>query len=187
MARLGGGIDRTGLSPRARRIGGWLAAVLLLLVVAAAVRLAGGDADGPGPPPGSSATATSSPLPITFGTELGVDRLVVSSTRTDRFTDEDTFAYSVDAAAPATTVYVSVWRIAGGPFELVQAPDGAQDLPDAPARIGFRVPASALFAAFGPGTYQMFIHLEADGPPIATGTFRLIGPPSDGGTPPPSP
>jgi hypothetical protein len=184
MARPRGRGARIDLSPRARLIGGWLAAVLLILLIAAAVRLFGGNADGTAvdPTPGGSA---SSPLPIAFGTELDVDRVVASASRTERFVPEDLFAYSVADAEPASRVYVEVRRTAGGPIEQVQAAVDAQAVPGGPATIGFTVPAANLFDAFGPGTYEMRISLEPEGQPIAVGTFELIAP--DGSAPAASP
>ena len=46
MARRPDGDDRFSLSPRARRIAGWLAALLLVLGIAAVVRFLGGNGDG---------------------------------------------------------------------------------------------------------------------------------------------
>ncbi len=174
MARRTGREARFDLSPRARLIGGWLAAVLLVLVIAGAVRLFGGNADGNAvlatPTPAASAGVHS----ITFGTELGADRVVPASAATDRFVREDLFAYSVAEAPPAMQVYVAVRRVAGGPAEVVQAATEAQVIPDGPATIGFRVAAENLFVAFGAGSYEMTIALEANGSPIASGTFELI-------------
>lgn len=165
---------RIDLSPRARRIGGWLAAIVVVLLIAAAVRVFGGNADGSSVLPGSSASAAASPQQIVFGTALDADRHVPATAQTDRFVPEDLFAYSVPAAAPASTVYVAVSRTAGGPLEVVQAAVDAQAIPDAPATIGFRVPAANLFDAFGPGTYEMRISIEAEGPVIAVGAFELV-------------
>ncbi|HEY6608798.1 MAG TPA: hypothetical protein VI277_06345 [Candidatus Limnocylindria bacterium] len=176
MARPRAGDGRIDLSPRARLIGGWLAAVLLVLGIAAGVRLLGGNADGSAPVPTPGASASGSPLPITFGTALGDDRLVTSASATTRFTPDDTFAYSVADAEPASTVYVAVERTGGGPLEVVQPASDPQAIPNAPALIGFTVPAANLFEAFGAGTYRMTISLEPDGPPLAEGTFELIQP-----------
>jgi hypothetical protein len=111
---------RLELSPRARRIGGWLAAIVIVLGIAGAVRLFGGNADG------DAVLATPSPAPstvlyaINFGTELGDDRLVPPEAETNRFVPDDLFAYSVADAPAATSVYVGVRRITGGPAEIVQ-------------------------------------------------------------------
>jgi hypothetical protein len=175
MARPRGRDARLDLSPRARLIAGWLAAIVLVLLIAGAVRLFGGNADGTAVIPSASA-ASASPLPITFGTALGDDRLVPGDRSTKRFVIDDLFAYSVADAEPASTVYVGVRRTAGGTPEQVQAAIEGQAIPGAPGVIGFSVPAVNLFDAFGPGTYEMHIALEAEGPPIAVGTFELIAP-----------
>ncbi len=165
---------RLDLSPRARRIGGWLAAIVLVLGIAGAVRIFGGNADGdavletPSPAPSTTIFA------IAFGTELGDDRVVPASAETNRFVADDLFAYSVAEAPAATNVYVEVRRIGGGTVEVVQPATEAQAVPDGPATIGFRVPAVNLFEAFGAGTYEMTISLEAGAAPIAAGTFELI-------------
>lgn len=182
MARPASGEGRFELSPRARLIGGWVAVLMLILLIAAAVRLFGGNADGSAVLPTPSASSHAGLLRITFGTELGADRLVIAASRTNRFTALDTFAYSVDDAEPAEVVYVSVRRTGGGIVEQVQAPTDGQAIPGAPANIGFRVPAVNLLAAFGPGTYEMAIHLAAGGPAIASGTFQLIDAPAPSGS-----
>jgi len=174
MARPRGRDARLDVSPRARLIGGWLAAIVLVLLIAGAVRLFGGNADGTSVLPSASA-ASVSPLPITFGTSLGDDRLVPGDLSTKRFIIDDLFAYSVADAAPASTVYVAVRRLAGGAAEQVQAAIEGQAIPGGPGNIGFTVPAVNLFDAFGPGTYEMHIALEPEGQPIAIGTFELIG------------
>ncbi len=174
---------RLDLSPRARRIGGWLAAVVLVLGIAAAVRIFGGNADG------DAVLATPSPAPsttvyaITFGTELGDDRIVPASAETNRFVADDLFAYSVAEAPAAASVYVGVRRIGGGPVEVVQPPTEAQAIPEGPATIGFQVPAVNLFEAFGAGTYEMTISLEAGAAPMAAGTFELIDEPAPSASP----
>jgi len=184
MARPQSGEGRFDLSPRARLIGGWLAVLVLVLLIAGAVRLFGGNADGSAVLPTPSPSVDATLLSITFGTELGPDRLVVGTSRTDRFTDLDTFAYSVDDAAPADVIFVAVRRTGGGTPELVQAATEGQAIPGAPANIGFRVAAAALIEAFGPGAYEMEIHLAAGGPAIARGTFQLIDTPAPSATTP---
>jgi hypothetical protein len=174
MARRTGRDARFDLSPRARLIGGWLVAVILVLGIAGAVRLFGGNADGNAVLPTPSPAASTSVHSITFGTALGEDRIVPSSAETDRFMAEDLFAYSVAEAPPATQVFVGVRRVADGAAEVVQAATEAQVITDGPATIGFRVPAENLLIAFGAGTYEMTIALEANGAPIAVGTFELI-------------
>jgi hypothetical protein len=176
MARPLGERGRINLSPRARLIGGWLAALLLVLGIAAAVRIFGGNADGDAVLPSASTGEDAGPLPITFGTALDEARLVPDAARTTRFAAGDTFAYAVHDAPPASTVYVSVERTADGTLEVVQPPDDAQTIPGAPANIGFTVPADALFEAWGPGTYLMRVYLEAGGEPLAEGSFTLIDP-----------
>ena len=91
------------LSPRALRLGGWLAALLLVLGIAAAVRFLGGNGDGTAilssPSPGVSGTL----YPIVFGTALDERRLVPDEAVTSRFVREDLFAYAVPDAEPAAT------------------------------------------------------------------------------------
>src|SRR5687767_813717 len=90
------------LSPRALRIGGWVAAILLIAGIAVVVGLLGGDADrGPlGASPSASdgaATAT-----IAFGTSIDqATGEVAEDARTDRFAAGDTFAYSVALSGTA--------------------------------------------------------------------------------------
>lgn len=174
MARPASPEGRPALSPRARLFAGWLAVFAMVMIIGGAVRLFGGNADGDDILPTPSSSSAAGLLPITFGTELGPDRLVLAASQTDRFTADDTFAYSVNDAAPASEIYVAVRRTSGGPIGVVQRPTDAQAIPGAPALIGFKVAASALFKAFGPGTYEMLIHLQPEQPPIAGGTFRLI-------------
>jgi hypothetical protein len=176
MARPRGGDRRLDLSPRARLIGGWLAALLLVLVIAGAVRIFGGNADGTAPLQSASASATADRLAIVFGTALDPQRLVDPGTATARFVRGDTFAYSVTGADPASTVYVAVRRTAGGPAEVVQEAVDPQSIPGAPANIGFTVPAANLFDVFGPGVYEMLIYLDPDAEPIAEGSFELVEP-----------
>jgi hypothetical protein len=181
MARRLGEDGRLTLSPRARLIGGWLAALLLVLGIAAAVRVLGGNGDGSDILPSPSGDVLD---PIVFGTALDEQRLVPADAVTSSFVREDTFAYAVPDAEPASTVYVEVRRVAGGPAEVLQAPTDAQDIPGAPARIGFSVPAANLLDAFGPGSFEMRIFLDPAAEPIAAGTFELGGPlPSASGSP----
>ena len=98
--------------------------------------------------------------------------------RTTSFERGDTFAYAVGGGQPAEAVYVEVERTDGGPLEIVQAPIEAQAIPDAPALIGFTVPAAALLDAWGAGAYVMRIYLEPGGEPIAEGRFVLAEAPS---------
>ena len=180
MARPLGQKGRVNLSPRARLIGGWLVALLLVLGVAAAVGVFGERGDGTTPLQSAAASASSTPLAITFGTALDEERTVTSASRTTRFAPGDTFAYSVAEAEPASAVYVSVERVAGGEAGVVQPAVDAQEIPQAPNTIGFTVAADALFDAFGPGTYLMRIFLEPDGAVVAEGRFELVGPAPSG-------
>ena len=174
MARRPGDEGRFNLSPRARQIGGWLAVLLLVLGIAAAVRLFGGNADGDAPLTSPSATAGGALHPITFGTALDAERLVPEDAVTNRFARGDTFAYAVADAEPASAVYVEVRRIS--PAEVVQEPVDAQEIPGAPANIGFTVPAANLLDVFGPGSFTMLIYLDPASEPIAEGTFELVEP-----------
>jgi hypothetical protein len=174
MARRPGEDGRFNLSPRARQIGGWLAVLLLVLGIAAAVRLFGGNADGDAPLASPSASAGGALHPITFGTALDAERLVPDDAVTNRFARGDTFAYAVPDAEPATAVYVEVRRVS--PTEVVQLPTDAQQIPGAPARIGFTVPTANLLDVFGAGSFTMLIYLDPESDPIAEGSFELIEP-----------
>lgn len=173
MARRPGEAGRLHLSPRARQLAGWLAALVLVLGIAGAVRLFGESADegavAPTPSGGSA-----SMLPIVFGTELTAERVVPVESRTTSFEREMTFAYAVDGGEPADAIYVEVQRTDGGPIETVQEPLEAQAIPDAPALIGFTVPAANLLDAWGPGAYLMRIYLDPARAPIAEGRFVLV-------------
>jgi hypothetical protein len=173
MARRPGDAGRLRLSPRAMQIAGWLAALLLVLGIAGAVRFLGES--------GEEAVVAPSPttgglLPIVFGTELTEERVVPVRARTTAFERGMTLAYAVDGGEPAEVAYVAVERTGGGAVETVQEPVEAQEIPDAPALIGFTVPAANLLDAWGPGEYVMRIHLEPDAPPIAEGRFTLVEP-----------
>jgi len=182
MARRPGDDGRFTLSPRARQIGGWLAVLVIVLGIAAAVRLFGGNADGDAPLTSPSAPTGGALLPVTFGTALDAERLVPDDAVTNRFARGDTFAYAVPDAAAATAVYVEVRRTS--PSEVLQAPTDAQQIPGAPARIGFTVPAANLLEVFGPGSFTMLIYLDPESDPIAEGSFELIEPlASPSGTP----
>lgn len=184
MARRPGSEGALELSPRARRIGGWIAAALLLGVFALAFRLLGGNGDGTVTTPSPSG-AIAGLAPIRFGTALDpASGEVAADGETDRFTSGDTFAYSVEptATVPAA-VYVEVRRTSGGPTEVTQSPTDPQPLGDARV-IAFTVPAEALLDAFGPGSYTMLIYAEADGGPLAEGRFELIEVPSSPATSP---
>ena len=168
------------LSPRARRIAGWVAAVVVVAGIALGVRLVGGSGDGS---PGGVATpspAASEALPITFGTSLDPGTgLVATPSRTTRFQDGETFAYAVPGLLPPpATVYVKVERIGGGQVEVVQPPAQQAIAAGAPVT-AFSVPAGALLEAFGPGEYRMLIYLApSDERPAAEGTFSLMDAPA---------
>ena len=185
MARRPGGDDSVPLSPRARRIGGWIAAALLIGGVALAFRLLGGNGDGTVVDLSPSGSGGSSAQTVTFGTALdAATGEVATEARSERFADGDTFVYSV---APTGTVpdpiYVEVRRTDGGAVETVQAPVDAQPLPN-PEVIAFTVPAADLLDVFGPGRYVMLIYADPASDPIAEGTFDLIAPPVSPGASP---
>jgi hypothetical protein len=181
MARRPGEGGRFTLSPRERRILGWVAAIVIVIGIAIVVGVLGGNADGdPVDPDGSAAPSAATPLAIAFGTELDETTWqVAAGAGTDRFIESDLFAYAVPptATVPAT-VYVEVVRTGGGVEEVVQAaiPDeGDQTVPAGRPAIAFSVPAANLFTAFGPGEYRMRIFAEPGAEPLAVGTFTLVG------------
>ena len=177
MARRPGNDERFVLSPRGRRIGGWVVAILLVLGVAVVVGVLGGDGDGTpigGTPSDSSAAVDRTA--ITFGTAIDpATGLVAEAAQVDRFAAGDTFAYSVAlvGAVPAA-VYVEVRRTGGAADETIQEPVEAQILPD-PDTIAFSVPTDDLLAVFGSGTYLMLIYAAPAGELIAEGPFELVG------------
>jgi hypothetical protein len=178
MARRPGEDRRFSLSPRDRRIAGWLAAAAVFIVIAVVVGILGGNADGTPVAPGTSATASASTAaPIRFGTAMdAASGMVSAEAETNRFAAGDTFAYSVEAegTVPAT-VYVGVERTSGGAQEVVQsAAEADQDLPDGATAIAFAVPAANLLSDFGPGEYRMTIFTDPTAAPIAEGTFVLV-------------
>ena len=178
MARQADGEARFTLSPRARLIGGWLAAALLIGGIAIAVAILGGNGDGTAvvasPPSGSIAPSSAT---VTFGTTLDpATGQVAAGARTERFADGDMFAYSVPPSGTVPPeVYVEVRLV--GTTEAVQPPVAAQPLPD-PEVIAFTVPADALLRDFGPGDYVMLIYADPAADPIAEGAFELVGPPA---------
>src|SRR6188508_2017401 len=177
MARRPGDDDALPLSPRARRIGGWIAAALLIGGIALAFRILGGNGDGTVVDSSPSGSTGSSVQDITFGTALDpATGELAADARTERFAEGDTFAYSVapSAVVPAA-VYVEVRRTDGQEPEIAQEPVEAQQLPN-PAVIAFDVAAQFLFADFGPGTYEMLIYADPAGDPLAEGSFELIAP-----------
>jgi hypothetical protein len=162
------------LSPGARRIAGWVAAIALVGGIALGVRIVGGSGDGSPNAGGSPSASSGAPGAITFGTALDqATGLVATPARTTRFAEGDSFAYSVSDVAPPAQVYVEVERTGGGPVEIVQPPSVQTVQPDSPA-IAFSVPAAVLLDAFGPGEYRMRIYPgEGRGRAIAEGTFSL--------------
>jgi hypothetical protein len=164
------------LSPRARLIGGWLAAALLIGGVAVIVGILGGNGDGASVLPSSSAVASdgATPAPIAFGTAIDpVTGEVASDARTSRFAAGDSFAYSVrPAVAPPTEIYVEV-RHRAGDQETVQVPS-PQSLAAGAQVIAFVVQASALIDAFEAGEFVMRIYADPADEPIAEGTFELV-------------
>ena len=182
MARRPGadGTAALSLSPRALRIGGWIAAVLLIAGIAVVVGLFGGDADSG--PLGASPSASGSVATGTIAFGSSIDQAiggVAAGTATDRFVAGDTFAYSVALSGTSPDpVFVEVRRIGGGLAEIVQAPvDGRQPLEYPPA-LAFDVPADDLFEVFGPGEYVMLIYADPALDPIAEGSFILVGAPA---------
>jgi hypothetical protein len=175
MARRPGEDGRFALSPRARRIGGWVAAILLIVVIAVIVGVVGGDGDGTAviPSPSSSASAGPGPAEIAFGTEIdSVTGEVSAASATTVFTAGDPFAWSVrPEVAPPSLVFVHVVRTSG--TEEVVQDWASQSLPDGAAVISFRVEAAALVADFGIGQFEMRVATQPGGVPIAIGTFEL--------------
>jgi hypothetical protein len=175
MARRPNDDARVSLSPRSRRIAGWLAAMLLVVGIAVVLRVLGGNGDGApiGAAPSGSGTATAA-AEIDFGTALdAASGQVAEAARTDRFVAGDIFSYSVPpAGAVPASIYVEVRRTSGDTEEIVQEPIEPQPLPD-PNVIAFRVPTDDLLEVFGPGTYVMLIYAEPTGEPIAEGIFEL--------------
>lgn len=166
------------LTPRARRIGGWVVAAVLVLGIALVVGILGDPEDGAGTLPSPSTSTTASLAAISFGTALDPATVEVpADARTDRFTAVDTFAYSVALSGTSPDpVYVEVQRIREGVTEIVQTTaEGRQPLEYPPA-LAFDVPADDLFEVFGAGEYLMLIYADPAGEPIAEGRFVLVGP-----------
>ena len=180
MARRPGDERRRSLTPSQRRLAGWAAALALVVGIAVVVGILGGNGDGAAVVPDASGESPGPSIAeITFGTAIDpVTGEVATTSRVARFEADDAFAYSVRSEEQLPTViYVEVERTAGGPTEVVQAiPDGDQGLPDNAEVIAFTVPAIRLLDEFGPGTYEMRIHLDAEGEPVAEGTFELVDP-----------
>src|SRR5919108_241061 len=138
------------LSPRIMRIGGWIVAIAIIAGIAVVVGVLGGDADGAPTGASPSGSGTGGTVPITFGTAIDqATGQIPDDARTDRFTVDDTFAYSAAPPGPLPDpVYVEVRRTGGGAVEIVQAPSGAQG-----ARLGEHAgqPRQLVAAALGIG------------------------------------
>ena len=193
MARRPGGESRFSLTPSQRRLAGWGAALALVIGTAVVVGLLGGNGDGSDVAPGPSEGSPAPTIPeIAFGTAIDpVSGEVATASRTTRFDADDAFAWSVRPAGELPGfVYVQVERTGGGPEEVVQAipGEGDQPLPEGAEVIAFTVPALNLIDEFGPGTYVMRVHVDAEADPIAQGTFELVDPvPPASGAPSASP
>jgi hypothetical protein len=192
MARRPGFDGKFSLSPRERRILGWVVALVLVIGIALVVGLLGGDADGAPAAADGSASASAAAQVIAFGTAIdaGTGEVAVDA-RTDRFVSADAFAYSVRPAGPIpSTIYVEVERTGGGPVEVVQGPANDWDQVVAPdsVTIAFSVPAADLLEVFGPGEYRMRIFDDpAATAPIAEGGFILVADPVPASAPSGSP
>lgn len=194
MARRPGFDRRFSLSPRERRILGWVVAVVLVIGIAVVVGLLGGEADGaPAGAGGSPSASAGTALEIAFGTAIDpATGEVAVDARSNRFASPDAFAYSVrPASAVPATIYVEVERTGGGTPEVVQgaANDWDQTVASGSTTIAFTVPAANLLRDFGPGDYRMRIFYDPAGTaPIAEGAFILVGDPvPTSGTPSASP
>jgi hypothetical protein len=118
------------------------------------------------------------PLAIVFGTGLDPASNVAVN-RTDRFRAGDPFAYSVTLPAASATDTILVQVLRDGPSGLaeVQPPSVQHILPEA-ATFAFQVRTDDLLAAWGDGSFEMRIFLEADGKPLAVGRFTLLAAPT---------
>jgi hypothetical protein len=167
---------RTGrVTPRARTVLSWTAAILLLGALAFVV---GRPSTESGILTGTPSPTDPPPLPIMFG--LSLDPATnVAAEQTTRFRAGDQFAYSVSlAAAPGRDrILVEVARVVAGVRTVVQEPSVQKILPEAPT-FAFEVRTDDLLAAWGPGDYQMRIFWEAAAPPFAAGAFTLIDSPT---------
>ena len=133
---------------------------------------AGSEAGLPSPNPSPNA---SSPLPITFGAVLDpVSGEAIQPT--DRFREEDPFAYSVRMPAPpgVGTILVEIIRLNDDATETVAQPPSEQGIVPTSAVFAFEVEASTLLEAWGPGTYAMRIYLPGGLDPFAAGRFTLV-------------
>lgn len=176
MARRPEGGGPPSLSPRARWLAGWVAAIVIIGGIALVVRVLGGNADGVAVVPTPSPTTDAGPAaPIRFGTALDpATGEVAADAVTDRFVASDRFVYSHRPAdPPPSTVWVEVRRGADGTGEAVQSP-APHALAEDALVIAFDVPASALIDDFGAGAFQMRIALADGDPPAAVGSFELV-------------
>src|SRR5918999_491829 len=88
MARRSGGEEGYSISPRARWIGGWVVAVLLIIGIAVVVGVLGGNGDGDAILPDGSASAAPGLSAIEFGTALDeATGRVAEDSRTTRFAE----------------------------------------------------------------------------------------------------
>jgi hypothetical protein len=175
MARRPPGQRRPSLSPRSRRLAGWIAAVAIVAGIAIGVGILGGNADGSAVVPTPDSTVATPAAGIRFGTALDpTTQEVAEGAATSRFVAGDTFAYSFrPAEPPPTEVWVEVRREADGSGEAVQEP-ALHRLAEDALVIAFAVPAANLFRDFGDGPFQMRIYLDENGEPAATGSFELL-------------
>ena len=189
MARRPGEDGSFSLGPRERRLLGWVVALILVIGIAVVVGLLGGNGDGAPVDPGQSASPSAGTLlPIAFGTQMDeTTREIPADARTDRFSADDTFAYSVrpPGELPAA-IYVEVERTSGGLQEIVQAatPENEQPVTAGRPAIAFSVAASVLLDEFGPGEYRMRIFIEPGGNALAEGSFTLVGEVAPASAPP---
>lgn len=186
--RRGPSLPHVSLSPRGRRLTGWLAALGVVGLVALGVRLIGGAEGGEGPDAGGAVPSPSFRTTggaIAFGTALDPETGVVEVTsQTTRFGPGDTFAYAALGITPVPMVWVEVVRLSGEAPEVVQTP-APQSVPADRLAIAFTVPASDLIDAWGPGEYRMRIFVSEGGVHAAEGVFTLIAPsPSATAAPP---
>lgn len=167
---------RRRLGPRAQTWLGWGAATLGVAVVAFLVGRAGSDAELPRTSPSPS---TAGPLPITYGTSLDpVSGEAVETT--DRFREGDLFAYSVrmPAAPGVDSIMVEIVRLNADGTETVAQRPSRQGIVANSQVFAFKVQASDLLSAWGPGTYAMRIYLPGAADPMADGRFTLVETPA---------
>jgi hypothetical protein len=142
--------------------------------VAFLIGRAGSEAGLPSPTPFPSAQ---DPLPITFGTALdpGSGKAIQP---TERFRVGDPFVYSVEMADPPGIgmIEVEIIRLNADGTETVAQPrsKGEQGIVATSRVFAFKVPASTLLDAWGPGAYAMRIYLPAGVDAIAAGRFTLV-------------